>query len=343
MTSVSSTKQQFDIVGVGNAIVDVLAPVPDDFLLRHSIERASMTLIDQDRAETLYQAFPPAREISGGSAANSLAGAASLGSACAFIGRVASDQLGEVFTHDLRAGGVYFQPGSYEGGPATARSLIAVTPDSQRSMSTFLGCSSLLSPQDIDAEIVGAARIAYLEGYLFDREDAKRAFLKTVEISHSKGNRAAISLSDTFCVERHRSDFLQLIRSLDIVIANEAECKSLFQIDDFDQAFAQLAAFASIVVVTRSEKGALIAERTPQGALETFVVTAAPVAKIVDTTGAGDLFAGGFLHGLSQGLDLARSGRLGAMAAAEIISHYGARPETSLRDQAVATGLLGGA
>lgn len=340
MSSISTSARQFDIVGVGNAIVDVLAPVPDEFLARHAIERASMTLIDQDRAETLYRAFPPAREISGGSAANSLAGAASLGSACAFIGRVANDQLGEVFTHDLRAGGVYFQPRSYEDGPATARSLIAVTQDSQRSMSTFLGCSSLLGPQDIDPQIVAAARIAYLEGYLFDREDAKRAFLKTVDIAHASGNRAAISLSDTFCVERHRRDFLELIRSLDIVISNEAECKSLFQTDDFDQAFAQLASFAPIVVVTRSEKGALIAGRTSQGGRDTFVVTALPVSKIIDTTGAGDLFAGGFLHGLSQGFELARSGQLGALAAAEIISHYGARPEISLRDQAEAAGLL---
>ncbi len=328
------TNSRFELTAVGNAIVDILAPVEEDFLITHAITRGSMTLIEEARALALYDCFPPSEEHSGGSVANSLAGAVSLGARGAFIGKVAADQLGDVFAHDMRASGAHFGSARHVDGPATARCLIAVTPDGQRSMSTFLGCATLLAPEDIDPALVSASAIVYLEGYLFDKPDAKRAFRKAAEIARASGRATAITLSDTFCVERHRDDFLALIEAVDIVIANEEECKALFRLQSFDEAFQQLRARAATIAVTRSEKGAIVAEGG-----EVYVVTAAPVARVVDSTGAGDLFAGGFLTALARGRNGGEAGRIGAICAAEIISHFGARPEVSLKDRVAAFGI----
>lgn len=332
------TNALFELTAIGNAIVDILAPVEEDFLTTHAITRGSMTLIEEARALALYDAFPPSEEHSGGSVANSLAGAVSLGARGAFIGKVAADPLGDIFAHDMRASGAHFGSARHVNGPATARCLIAVTPDGQRSMSTWLGCATLLGPEDIDPAVVTASAIVYLEGYLFDKPDAKRAFLKAAEIARASGRATAITLSDTFCVERHRDDFLALIEAVDIVIANEAECKALFRATCFDEAFQHLRQRAAIVAVTRSEKGAIISEHAA-GRRDVHVVTAAPVARVVDSTGAGDLFAGGFLTALARGRNGGEAGQIGAICAAEVISHFGARPEVSLKNRVAAFGI----
>lgn len=326
---------RFDVLGVGNAIVDVITTADDAFLGQHGIEKGAMTLIDEARATALYAAMGPGQEVSGGSAANTLAGVASLGGRGAYIGKVADDQLGEIFAHDLRATGVDYSTAPLSGGPATARCLILVTPDAQRSMNTFLGASVLFSQGDVDAARISAASITYLEGYLYDRDEAKAAFVAAAGIARQAGRKVALTLSDPFCVDRHRGSFRTLISGhVDIVFANEAELKSLYQTGDFDAALAQIRAETGIAAITRSEKGAVIVSGE-----EAVSVPADPVAQLVDTTGAGDLFAAGFLLGLARGADLETCGRLGALAAAEIISHVGARPLQSLAELARRRGI----
>lgn len=326
---------RFDVLGVGNAIVDVIATADDAFLGQHGIEKAAMTLIDEPRAEALYAAMGPGQEVSGGSAANTLAGVASLGGRGGYIGKVADDQLGGIFAHDLRAAGVDYSTAPLTGGPATARCLILVTPDAQRSMNTFLGASTMFSEADVDAERIRAAEITYLEGYLFDRDEAKAAFVAAADIARKAGRKVALTLSDGFCVDRHRDSFRELIAGhVDVVFANEVELKSLYQTDDFDVALARIRTETHIAAVTRSEKGAIIVSGE-----ESASVPADPVEKLVDTTGAGDLFAAGFLLGLARGADLHTCGRLGVLAAAEVITHVGARPLVSLEKLAKARGI----
>jgi len=320
------TGSRFDICAVGNAIVDILADCDDSFLQREAIAKGGMTLIDAARADELYGKIGPAVEMSGGSAANTAAGIASFGGQPAFIGKVRDDQLGQIFCHDLTAIGVHFASAALTSGPATARCIILVTPDAQRSMNTFLGASVELTEADVDPALVQSAAVTYLEGYLFDKPQAKAAFRKAAQLAHDAGRKLALTLSDTFCVERHHQEFLQLVRQeVDILFANEAELKALYQTADFDQALAAARQDCALVAATRSEHGAVIA--TPD---EIIVVPAKPVAKLVDTTGAGDLFAAGFLYGLTHGKTLGESGHLGCAAAAEVISHYGPRPQIKL-------------
>jgi sugar/nucleoside kinase (ribokinase family) len=326
-----------DVLTLGNAIVDVIATAEDDFLIAHAIQKGGMTLIDEARAEALYGAMGPGRVVSGGSAANTSAGVASLGGSAAFIGKVRDDELGRLYRHDLTAGGVAFTTPSATEGPVTARCLIAVTPDGQRSMSTYLGACQGLSVRDVDADLVRASSIVYLEGYLWDPPEAKQAFRKASEIAHAAGSRVALTLSDSFCVDRWRDEFLGLVRNgvVDVIFANEHELKSLYQTADFDTAVQALRKEGILGVVTRSEEGAMAVSRE-----ETILVPAHPVERLVDTTGAGDLFASGFLYGLANGRETRDSLRLGALAAAEIISHLGARPETSLKQLAQQNGLI---
>ncbi len=327
---------RFDVIGVGNAIVDVIASADDAFLTEHAVTKGAMTLIDEARATELYAAMGPGQEVSGGSAANTLAGIASLGGRGAYIGKVADDQLGEIFGHDLRATGVDYSTPPLTGGPATARCLILVTPDAQRSMNTFLGASTLFSEEDVDAARIEAAEITYLEGYLYDRPEAKAAFVRAANIARKAGRKVALTLSDPFCVERHRKSFRDLVANhVDVIFANEAELKSLYQQDSFDAALASVRAETGIAAVTRSEKGAVIASG------ETMVaVPADRIEKLVDTTGAGDLFAAGFLLGLARGAELETCGQLGVMAAGEVISHVGARPLVSLAGMAATRGIV---
>ncbi|MFW5661431.1 MAG: adenosine kinase, partial [Oceanicaulis sp.] len=315
------TELRYDVLGVGNAIVDVLASVPDAFIDKHGLAKDAMLLIDEERAKALYDAFPPGQEISGGSAANTLAGIASLGGRGAYVGKVADDQLGEVFAHDLRAAGVHYDTAPLKDGPATARCLIAVPPDARRAMNTYLGASTLMSEADIDEALIREAGIVFLEGYLFDRPEAKAAFVKAAELAKTHGRRVALTLSDVFCVERHRDSFRDLVKHhIDILLANEAELKSLYETEDFDAALKTVRGEVEIAAVTRSEKGAVIVSGS-----DTAEVPAERVEKVVDTTGAGDLFAAGLLIGLARGTSLEVAGRLGVIAAGEIISHMGAR------------------
>lgn len=326
-----------DVVTIGNAIVDVLSRAEEDFLLAQGMAKGAMTLIDEARAEALYGAMGPGVEVSGGSAANTAAGVASLGGDAAFIGLVRDDGLGTVFAHDIRAAGVAYQTASATEGPATARCLILVTPDGERTMNTYLGAAQNLTAGHIDAPLIARAAVTYLEGYLWDPPPAKAAFLAAADIAHDAGRQVALTLSDAFCVDRYRAEFLDLIRRgvVDLVFANEAEVKALYETADFDAALSRLRAEARQAVVTRSEKGALFCAG---GALVT--VPAVPVAEVVDTTGAGDLFAAGFLYGHARGLDPATSLRLGTLSAAEVISHVGARPQKTLADMAREAGLL---
>ena len=316
-----------DVLAIGNAIVDVIAAADDAFLTAQGLDKGSMRLIDADEAERLYGVMGPGREVSGGSGANAAAGIAALGGNVAFIGRVADDQLGQVFAHDIRAAGVdYLTPFADSGNP-TARCLIMVTPDAQRTMNTFLGASQDLTEADVDYSLVAQAGITYLEGYLWDPPAPRAAMAKALTVAREAGRKVAFTLSDAFCVERHRDDFLMLANGkVDVLFANEVEIKSLFQTEDFDTAIRAIQGKLPIAVVTRSEKGALVV--TPD---DLVAVPAAPVDRIVDTTGAGDLFAAGFLAGLAQGRSHADCARLGAIAAAEVISHYGARPEADLK------------
>jgi len=319
---------QFDVLAIGNAIVDVLARTDDAFLVQHKMHKGTMRLIDEAQATKLYDAMGPGVEISGGSAANTVVGVASLGARAGFIGKVKDDELGRVFAHDIRAAGVSFATPPASTGPSTARCYILVTPDGERTMNTYLGAAQDLHPDDIDADSVAAAQIVYLEGYLWDPPHAKEAFLKAAKIAHAAERDVALALSDAFCVDRYRAEFLDLIRSrtVDLVFANERELHSLYETSDFDSALDGLRNDARLAVITRSEKGCLIVTRE-----QTEAVPASPVERVVDATGAGDLFAAGFLAGLSRGSDYRTAGRLGALVAAEVIQHLGARPETSLK------------
>ena len=321
------TSATYDVIGVGNAIVDVLSPTEDAFLSQHGLDKGMMTLIDSDQAAALYDAMGPGVEVSGGSAANTLAGIASLGGSGAYLGKVRNDTLGGVFSHDIKAIGVDYRTPPATNGATTARCLIFVTPDAQRTMQTYLGISVELGPDDIDEGAIRDSQITYLEGYLFDPPAAKQAFVKAAEIAHAAGRKVALTLSDPFCVDRHRAEFMHLISGhVDIVFANEEETKSLFEVDDFDAALQQMRGHCDIAALTRSEKGSVIVAGD-----DIHVVDAAPVDKVVDTTGAGDLFAAGFLYGLTRDRSLVDCGRIGGLAAAEIIGHYGARPEVSLK------------
>ena len=314
------------VVGIGNAIVDVLAQATDAFLTAQELPKGSMTLIDARRAEALYGDMGPGREVSGGSAANTMAAIASLGGRGAFIGKVRDDQLGGIFRHDIQAAGVRYDTKPATSGAATARCLIFVTPDAQRTMGTFLGASVELGPEDIDETLIAAAKVTYLEGYLWDPPRAKEAFVKAAKVAHEAGRKVALSLSDPFCVERHRAEFRGLVDGhIDILFANEPEICSLYEVEDFDAALQSVRGCCEVAALTRSEKGAVIL-----GDGEVHVVDAAPVDRLVDTTGAGDLYAAGFLHGFTEGRSLSDCGRIGAIAAAEVISHFGARPETRL-------------
>jgi len=319
---------RYDVLGIGNAIVDVIARTDDDFLAAQRMRKGSMQLIDEARAAGIYDAMGPAVEISGGSAANTIVGAASLGARTAFVGKVKDDELGRVFAHDIRAAGVAFATPPASDGPSTARCYVLVTPDGERTMNTYLGAAQDLHPNDIDPDSVAGAQITYLEGYLWDPPHAKEAFLKAAKIAHAAGRDVALTLSDAFCVDRYRAEFLDLIRTgtVDLVFANERELHSLYQTADFDTAVNALRNDARLAVVTRSEKGCLVVTRE-----ETDAVPASPIERLVDATGAGDLFAAGFLVGLSRGADYRSCARLGALAAAEVIQHIGARPETSLK------------
>jgi sugar/nucleoside kinase (ribokinase family) len=327
---------RFDVLGLGNAIVDVISLTGDDFLAVQGLRKGTMTLIDEVRAEALYKAIGPATVVSGGSAANTIIGAASLGCRAAFIGKLKADETGAAFAHDIRAAKVNFSTAFAEDGPASARCLVLVTPDGQRTMNTYLGASQNLTEADVDEDAVTQSAIVYLEGYLWDPPAAKAAFVKAAKIARGAGRRVALTLSDSFCVDRYREEFLGLIRSgsAHIVFANESELHSLYQTSDFDTAAAQLRAENILGVVTRSERGSVVVTRG-----EALAVPAFPVDRVVDTTGAGDLFAAGFLAGLTKSKNLETCARLGALAAAEIIQHIGARPLTDLGQLAAQNGI----
>lgn len=312
----------YDVVGVGNALVDMIALVNDDFLQSQNMIKGSMALIETDRAIELTSAIGDSTRTSGGSGANTLAGIASLGGDVAFIGKVARDDLGAEFASDMKNIGVDFRSGAPTGGDPTGRCIIAVTPDAQRTMNTFLGISTQLSADDLDERIIGSGAVLYLEGYLFDREEAKAAFRRAASIAHAHGRVVSLTLSDSFCVDRHRADFQALVRDeIDVLFANEDELKSLYEVVEFDDAVELLRRDCHIAAVTRSEKGSVIVTRD-----DVHAVPAASVSEVIDTTGAGDLFAAGFLRGLTQGKDLTSCARIGAIAAAEVISHVGPRP-----------------
>jgi sugar/nucleoside kinase (ribokinase family) len=316
-----------DVLAIGNAIVDVIARQDEAFLTGLGIPKGSMRLISASEAEALYARMGPGLEVSGGSAANTTAGLAALGSRAAFIGRVSNDQLGQVFAHDIRAAGVEYRTPPARGGRPTGQCLIIVTPDAQRTMNTYLGSCQELDEGDIDADLVKAARITYFEGYLWDPPAPIRAIRKAMDIARDAGRKVAMTLSDVFCVEGHRADFLDLLASrIDIAFANENEAKALFETDDIAVAAEALAARVPIAVVTRSEKGAMVLNGG-----ERHEVPISPAERVLDTTGAGDLFAAGFLAGHTSGRSLRESAIIGTIAAAEVIEHYGARPEDDLK------------
>ncbi|WDF72777.1 adenosine kinase [Novosphingobium sp. KACC 22771] len=317
-----------DVIAIGNAIVDVLAPASEEQIAALGLAKGGMTLVEPERARELYAAMGPAREISGGSAANTLAGLAQLGAQCAFIGQVANDQFGNVFAHDIRAGGIGFDTPVRNDEPATAQCLIFVTPDGQRTMNTFLGASQFLPAEALDESVIASARVLYLEGYLWDPEEPRRAMRRAIAAARAAGREVAFTMSDAFVISRHGDDFRALIEEgqIDILFANEHELAALTGLEDFHEGLDQLAAKVPCVVVTRSEQGAHAVRRG-----EAAHVPAQPIDKVVDTTGAGDLFAAGFLFGHVRGMALEKCLTLGAICAAEIISHYGARPEADLK------------
>lgn len=330
------TRERIEVLGLGNSLVDILAPAEDDFLRAEAIQKGGMTLIDEARAEALYAHMSATTIVSGGSAANTVVGVRSLGVSAAYIGKVKDDELGRAFIHDIRATGVGFSVKPAADGPATGRCYIFVTPDGERSMNTYLGASQLLSPPDLDENLVREARIVYLEGYLWDRQAAKETFQKAARIAHAAGARVALTLSDAFCVDRFRAEFLDLIRGglVDTVFANTEEVHSLYQTADFKTALEALRAEGALGVVTRSEKGSIVVDGK-----ETFEVPAYAIDRLLDTTGAGDLFAAGFLAGMARDAGHVKSARLGALAAAEVIQHLGARPQVRLADLAAENGL----
>lgn len=332
-----------DLLVLGNAIVDLIARTDEAFLAAQGVPKGAMALIDEPRAETLFAAMGPTTVISGGSGANTAVGAAKLGARTAFIGKVRDDELGGLYAHELKAVGVDFPVKAATEGPATARCFILVTPDGERTMNTYLGACQGLSPADVDPAVVESARVTYLEGYLWDPPAAKEAFRKAVQIAHSAGNAVALTLSDAFCVGRYRDEFLGLIRdgSIDILFANIGELKSLYETEDAEAAVKALAQERNgrglhlLGLVTRSEEGAVVVKGG-----EVRAVPASPVAEVVDTTGAGDLFAAGFLAGHARGLDNVAAARLGTLAAGQVIQHIGARPQVDLVKLAREKGLL---
>ncbi|HET7849661.1 MAG TPA: adenosine kinase [Pseudolabrys sp.] len=328
---------RYDVLGIGNAIVDVIAHAEDDFLVKQGMQKGTMALIDEARAQTIYGAMGPAVESSGGSAANTIVGAASFGARAAFVGKVKDDELGRTFAHDIRAASVAFDTAPADDGPSTARCYIIVTPDGERTMNTYLGAAQHLRPADIQADAIASAAIVYLEGYLWDPPQAKQAFVKAAKVAHAAGRKVALTLSDAFCVDRYRAEFLDLVHkgTVDILFANERELLSLYETADFDIAVAALRGDAALAVVTRSEKGCVVVTRE-----KTEAVPAASVDRVVDVTGAGDLFAAGFLVGHARGKDHGAAARLGALAAAEVIQHVGARPQNSLKTLAEQNRLL---
>jgi len=322
------TQPRYDVLCIGNAIVDVIADTDDAFLSKQGLHKGSMRLIDEAEAVRLYDAMGPGREISGGSAGNTAAGLAALGAKAAFIGQVADDQLGKIYQHDIESQGIDFLVAPRNDVGATARSLILVTPDAQRTMNTFLGAAQLLEKGSVDLDAVADSAILYLEGYLWDPAEPRAAMEAAIEAAHAAGRKVAFTLSDTFCVDRHRDGFWQLLRDgkIDILFANEAEAASMAQVNDVEEAIPALSVYVRTLVVTRSENGA-----TAISGGDRADVPAEPITKLVDTTGAGDLFAAGFLAGEARGLGLKASLKLGAIAAAEVIQHYGARPEEDLK------------
>jgi sugar/nucleoside kinase (ribokinase family) len=327
---------KYDVLGIGNAIFDVLVQTDEGFLAAHGMTKGGMALIDEGRAASIYKDMGPATEMSGGSGANTIVGIAGLGARAAFVGKVKDDQIGRLYAHDIRAAGVAFETRPASGGPATGCSYILITPDGERTMNTYLGAAQELTPGDIDAAQVAASAMLYLEGYLWDPMSAKQAFVKASTIAHGSGRQVALTLSDSFCVDRYRDEFLDLMRkgTVDLIFANEAELHSLYQTADFDTALKQLRSDTRLGVVTRSEKGCVVVSKDGVTAVPAF-----PVQKMIDTTGAGDLFAAGFLFGLVRGAGYENAGRLGALAAAEVIQHIGARPQTSLKELAKKNGL----
>jgi adenosine kinase len=330
------TSAKYDVLGIGNAIFDVLVQTDDGFLSSHGMTKGGMALIDEARAASIYGDMGPATEMSGGSAANTIVGIANLGARAAYVGKIKDDQIGGLYAHDIRAAGVAFETAPASGGPATGCSYILVTPDGERTMNTYLGAAQDLTPDDIDEAQIAASAILYLEGYLWDPASAKEAFVKASTIAHGAGRQVALTLSDSFCVDRYRDEFLGLMRNgtADLIFANEAELRSLYQTQDFDAALKQLRNDVKLGVVTRSEKGCVVA--SSEGVI---AVPASPIQKLVDTTGAGDLFAAGFLFGLVRGAGYEKAGMLGGLAAAEVIQHIGARPQTSLKELAQKHGL----
>jgi sugar/nucleoside kinase (ribokinase family) len=322
-----SRAPEFDVVGVGNALVDVIAHADDGFIHQHELVKGSMTLVDTDRALYLYRALGSAVEMSGGSAANTMCGVASLGGRAAYVGKVSNDDLGNVFGHDLRAVGVQFRPGAPEADTPTGRCIIVVTPDAQRTMNTYLGVSSLLQPADIHEETVALGKVLYMEGYLYDRPAAKDAFRHAASVAHANGRQVSLTLSDSFCVDRHRDDFRALVTDqVDILFGNEDELRSLYQVDSFDAAIAAVRTDCHLAVITMGAQGCAIVTKD-----EVLHTPAEPVEQVLDTTGAGDLFAAGFLFGYTRELPLVECAKLGAIAAAEVISHVGPRPLVELK------------
>ena len=318
---------KYDVVGIGNTLVDVIAHAGDEFISRHDLVKGSMTLVETERAVELYRALGSAVEMSGGSAANTMCGVASFGGRhAAYVGKVSDDELGRAFGHDLLAVGVAFRPGAMSDGVPTGRCIIVVTPDAQRTMNTFLGASSLMSVPDVDITTVAGGKVLYMEGYLYDRDDAKAAFRHTARVAHSHGRLVSLTLSDSFCVDRHRDDFLSLVRDeVDLLFGNHDELVSLYQADSFDDAVTEVRRDCGLAAITVGAKGSYII--TPDDVLH---VDAHPVRRVIDTTGAGDLYSAGFLYGFTQGHDLKECGRLGSIAASEVISHVGPRPLVEL-------------
>jgi sugar/nucleoside kinase (ribokinase family) len=324
------TDRKFDVTAIGNAIVDVLAKADDALLQEHNLPKGAMNLIDAATAEKLYSIMGPGVEASGGSAGNTIAGIAALGGRAAYIGKVADDQLGKIFTHDIRAVGVTYDTPPLTGGLPTARSLIFITPDAQRTMQTFLGACTQLGPEDVNMDYITSSKVVYLEGYLWDLPRAKSAMREAALKAKDDGVKVSLTLSDAFCVARFRDEFLELAEKyVDILFANESEILSLYQVENFDDALQRVRSHCEIAALTRSEKGSVVVNRD-----EVHVIDAVPAVQVVDTTGAGDAYAAGFLYGYTQGHDLATCGRLGGVLAAEVISHYGPRPEADVKQLA---------
>ncbi len=326
---INMTDSTLDVVGIGNAILDVLTQAEESLLEQEGLPKGGMTLIDEQRAHEIYSDMGPSVETSGGSAANTLAGIASLGGNCGFIGKVRNDQLGEIFRHDIQAAGTVFRCSPAETGPATARCFIFVTPDAQRTMATYLGASVHFSPEDLDAELITSAKVLYLEGYLWDAPPAKQAFLEAADIAHKAGRQVALTLSDSFCVQRHKADFLRLIDDhIDILFANEAEITTLYDTDDFDEAVAALIreGHCATSAVTRGSQGSIVIQGD-----QVLPIAVQPQGELVNTTGAGDLYAAGFLYGYTRGMELAAAGKLGSLAAGEIVTQMGPRPAKPLK------------